>query len=80
MSLKIIVAGKEINDFTKEKMLEEFKQYLAQPLVKGNNAKIDRIDNIYDIDSIETYNSDEEILKEYKEIYQQVLKLSLIHI
>ena len=74
MSLKIIVAGKEINDFTKEKMLEEFKQYLAQPLVKGNNAKIDRIDNIYDIDSIETYNSDEEILKEYKEIYQQVLK------
>jgi len=72
--LKIIIAGKEVDDFTKKKLLEDFKKYLVQPLLKSNNAKIDRIDNIYDIDSIETYNSDEEILKEYKEIYKQVLQ------
>ena len=64
--MKITIAGKEVNDFTKKKLLEDFKKYLVQPLLKSNNAKIDRIDNIYDIDSIETYNSDEEILKEYK--------------
>ena len=63
-----------MDDFTKEKLLEDFKQYLVQPLVKSNNAKIDRIDNIYDIDSVETYNSDEETLKKYKQIYQQVLE------
>ena len=72
--MKITIAGKEVDDFTKKKLLEDFKKYLVQPLLKSNNAKIDRIDNIYDIDSIETYNSDEEILKEYKEIYQQVLQ------
>ena len=72
--MKITIAGKEVDDFTKKKLLDDFKKYLVQPLLKSNNAKIDRIDNIYDIDSIETYNSDEEILKEYKQIYQQVLQ------
>ena len=72
--MKITIAGNEVNDFTKEKLLEDFKKYLVQPLLKSNNAKIDRIDNIYDVDSVETYNSDEEILKEYKQIYQQVLQ------
>lgn len=55
-------------------MLDDFKKYLVQPLLSSTSQKIDRIDDNYDLDSIEADNSDEKILAEYKKMYKEVLE------
>lgn len=69
----ISIAGNTV-DLTKEQMLEDFKKYMGHPLLKGRDAKIDMIDDNYDLDSIERYNTDDAILEEYKKMYREVLK------
>lgn len=73
MSIKINIDNASV-DLTKEKMLEDFKKYMAQPLLEKRDARVDRIDDNYDLDSIERYNSDDETINKYKTLYKEVLK------